>query len=155
MALACFLGLRPGEIAALKWEDFDEDHIHIRRSIAGGLVGTTKTPESVASLPLIDHALLFLDFWRQEKGNPNKGWVLENERGNPVNLKDMVHRTIRPAVEAKKLEWKSNLRGPSWSWHGNHRFDKQNLCCCSGTPATQAHDDDASVLQKADSASIV
>ena len=51
MALACFLGLRPGEIAALKWEDFDEENVHIRRSVVRGIVGTPKTKESIASLP--------------------------------------------------------------------------------------------------------
>ena len=111
MALACFLGLRPGEIAALRWEDFDNDYVHIRRAIAGGLVGTTKTPESVASLPLIDRVRLFLNLWREKCGNPPEGWVFCNERGNPANLKDMVHRTIRPAVEAKELEWKSIYAG--------------------------------------------
>src|SRR5581483_660404 len=46
MALACFLGLRPGEIAAVRWEDFDDDFVHIRRSVVRGIVGPTKTPES-------------------------------------------------------------------------------------------------------------
>ncbi len=32
MALSCFLGLRPGEIAALRWEDFDPESVNIRRS---------------------------------------------------------------------------------------------------------------------------
>src|SRR5207245_2163836 len=52
MALACFLGLRPGEIAALKWEDFDTETVSIRRSVVRGIVGIPKTPESRASLPL-------------------------------------------------------------------------------------------------------
>jgi integrase len=50
MALSCFLGLRPGEIAGLRWEDFDADFVHIRRAVVRGIVGTPKTPESVASL---------------------------------------------------------------------------------------------------------
>src|SRR5207302_11250363 len=40
VALACFLGLRPGEIAGLRWEDFDEEYVHIRRSVVRGKVGT-------------------------------------------------------------------------------------------------------------------
>jgi len=31
-ALAFFLGLRPSEIAGLKWEDIDGDYVHIRRA---------------------------------------------------------------------------------------------------------------------------
>ena len=45
ITLACFLGLRPGEIAALKWEDFDDETVSIRRSVVRGIVGTPKTPE--------------------------------------------------------------------------------------------------------------
>jgi integrase len=111
MALACFLGLRPGEIAGLRWEDFDSDYVHIRRAVAAGVVGTTKTPESVASLPLIDRVRLFLNLWREKCGRPAEGWVFENERGKPANLKDMVSRTIRPSVEAAGLEWKSIYAG--------------------------------------------
>src|SRR5215469_3145947 len=44
MALSCFMGLRPGEISGLKWDDFDENAVHIRRAVVRGIVGTTKTP---------------------------------------------------------------------------------------------------------------
>ena len=54
MALCCFLGLRPGEIAALKWEDVDDTHLRIRRNVVKGIVGTLKTLESVRDIPLID-----------------------------------------------------------------------------------------------------
>jgi integrase len=40
MALSCLLGLRPGEIAALRWEDFDPESVNIRRSVVRGNVGT-------------------------------------------------------------------------------------------------------------------
>ena len=52
ITLAYLLGLRPDEIAALSWEDFDEDMVHIRHSVVRGVGGTPKTPESIASLPL-------------------------------------------------------------------------------------------------------
>jgi integrase len=95
----------------LKWEDFDDDCVHIRRAAVHGVEGTTKTPESVASLPLIDRVRLFLNLWNEKCGTPKEGWIFCNERGNPANLKDMVRRTIRPAVEAKGLEWKSIYAG--------------------------------------------
>ena len=111
MALACFLGLRPGEIAALRWEDFDDDYVHIRRAIAAGVIGTTKTPESVASLPLLGRVRLFLNLWHEKCGRPKVGWVFENERRNPINLKDVVRRIIRPIVEGAGLKWKSIYAG--------------------------------------------
>src|ERR1019366_3284143 len=39
IALACFLGLRPGEIEGLRWEDFDAVSVNIRRSVVRGKVG--------------------------------------------------------------------------------------------------------------------
>jgi hypothetical protein len=52
MALSCFLGLRPSEIAGLRWEDFDESSVHIRRAVVNGVLGTTKTKEATASAPV-------------------------------------------------------------------------------------------------------
>lgn len=111
IALSFFLGLRPGEIAGLKWEDFNQTQVHIRRSVWRGIEGTTKTPESVASLPLIDQVIVPLTLWHRKCGSPTSGWVFENQRGNPVDLKDLVSRIIRPAVAAKGLAWKGLYAG--------------------------------------------
>ena len=51
--LSTFMGLRPVESSALKWSDIDEDWIHVRRAAWHGIVGETKTQESVASIPMI------------------------------------------------------------------------------------------------------
>jgi integrase len=53
MALACFLGLWPNEIAPLRWEDFDGDWLQIRRGYVRGKLDVPKTPESVAAVPVI------------------------------------------------------------------------------------------------------
>jgi len=111
VALAFFLGLRPSEIAALRWEDFDANSVHIRRAVVNGIVGTCKTLESVATLPLIDQVLIPLTLWRQKCGNPQSGWVFENKNGKPADLKDMVRRIIRPTLQAAGLEWKTLYAG--------------------------------------------
>jgi integrase len=110
MALACFLGLRPGEIAALKWEDFDEENVHIRRSVVRGIVGTPKTKESIASLPLIDRVRIPLELWRL-KSPDTSGWVFPSVNNTPVDLHNLVARVIRPALEAKELVWKGMYAG--------------------------------------------
>ncbi len=111
MALSCFLGLRPSEIAGLKWEDFDAESVHIRRAVVRGIVGTTKTAESVATLPLFDRVALFLGLWKQKVRNPQEGWLFPTKSGKPVSLRDVVQNRIRPAVEKAKLEWKSLYAG--------------------------------------------
>src|SRR5262249_44518428 len=88
MALAFFLGLRPGEIEGLRWEDFTREtsdncemckeekwemplpHVHIRRAIARSVIGETKTKDSVAPLPLVAPILKPLQTWWRQSGNP-------------------------------------------------------------------------------------
>lgn len=101
MALACFLGLRPNEIAALKWDDFDSDYVHIRRGVVRGVVGTPKTPESLASLPLIPQVKLFVNLWHQKSGKPTEGWVFPSENNTPLDLHNLIARVIRPHVEGE------------------------------------------------------
>jgi integrase len=69
MALACFTGLRPGEIQGLGWNDIERDWVHIRRSIVRGNEGELKTANSLASLPLITSVKIPLALWRQKAGD--------------------------------------------------------------------------------------
>jgi integrase len=101
MALSCFLALRPGEIAALRWEDFDAETVNIRRSVVRGIVDTPKTLESVAPLPLIDQVKVPLELWRQKSGNRKEGYVFESRNGTPADLHNLIARVIKPHVEGK------------------------------------------------------
>jgi integrase len=101
MALACFVGLRPGELAAVKWEDFGEDSVSIRRSVVRGVVGTPKTPESLATLPLTEQVKIPLELWRWKCGNPTEGWVFKSSENTPVDLHNLIARVIKPHVEGK------------------------------------------------------
>jgi integrase len=83
MALSGFLGLRPSEIVGLKWEDCSADAIHIRRAVTRGIVGPTKTLESVASLPMIAPVAVPLGLWHKSSGSPSDGWLFPNRRGAP------------------------------------------------------------------------
>lgn len=111
VALAFFLGLRPGEIQGLRWEDVDSEWIHIRRAVVRNVVGETKTKSSVASLPLIAPVLIPLKLWRQKSGNPSEGWVFPNKNGKPTDLKSLVARIIVPTLRAKNIEWKTIYAG--------------------------------------------
>jgi integrase len=111
VAFAFFLGLRPGEIQGLRWEDIDPEWIHIRRAVARNVVGETKTKSSVASLPLIAPVLVPLKLWRQKSGNPSEGWVFPNAKGKPVDLKSLTARVIVPTLKTKNIEWKTLYAG--------------------------------------------
>lgn len=109
MALACFLGLRPGEIAALKWEDVDDTHLRIRRNVVKGIVGTLKTLESVRDIPLIDRVKVPLELWRRKAGQSE--WIFDSGYGTPVDLHNLTLRVIKPAIEAAGLTWKGLYAG--------------------------------------------
>jgi integrase len=118
VALAFFLGLRPGEIQGLRWEDVDSvaddqglQWIHIRRAVARNVIGETKTTSSVASLPLIAPVLTPLNLWRAKRGYPVEGWIFPNGKGKPVDLRSVIGRTIVPTLAAKKIEWKTLYAG--------------------------------------------
>jgi integrase len=105
VALACFEGLRPGEIEGLQWEDFDTDWIHIRRSVVRGIVDTPKTAESVADIPLIDQVRVPLELWRQKSGK-TEGWLFPTEANTPTALNNFVNRIIKPTLKKEGIKWK-------------------------------------------------
>jgi integrase len=129
MALACFLGLRPNEIAALRWEDFDAEWLHIRRGYVRGKLDVPKTPESMAPIPLIAQVRIPLKLWRRTSGNPTEGWLfpsngtLPAERiiapemkqfaggPSPLDLHNLIGRVIIPTLKAKKIRWKTLKAG--------------------------------------------
>jgi integrase len=124
VALACFLGLRPGEIEGLRWEDFDSEYLHIRRSVVRGIIGTPKTAESLAALPLIDRVIVPLKLWGSRSGNPSEGWLFPSSGtltadriggpelmylaggAAPMALNNIINRDIKPVLKAKKITWK-------------------------------------------------
>ena len=110
-ALACFMGLRPGEIEALKWSDVSNGWLHVRRASWRGIVGTTKTEESVASVPLIQPVGAMLESWRVQSGNPTDGYMFpsnrrdENGELKPMVIHGLVKRDIIPVLEKKGVAW--------------------------------------------------
>jgi integrase len=105
-ALAFFLGLRPSEIAGLKWSDIDGDYLHIRRAAVRGVVGDTKTPESVASLPLIAQVRVPLMLWQAKWKGPHSSWVFPNKKMGPLNVESFCRNIIMPLLAKAKVEWK-------------------------------------------------
>jgi len=108
--LAAFLGLRPGEICALKWSDVDTDWIHIRRSAWQGNVGEPKTEDSVASVPLIEPLKSLLAQWKTQV-NSAADWCFPNRFDQPYNMSDYCAKNFTPVMRAARLPWKGLYAG--------------------------------------------
>ncbi len=108
--LAAFMGLRPGEISALKWQDIECDNqtgmswIHIRRSAWRSIVGTTKTDESVASVPLIEPVKSMLNAWKVQSFHGSE-WIFPNRSNKPQDMGSFQKRLIIPVLEKKGIGW--------------------------------------------------
>jgi len=110
VALAFFVGLRPGEIQGLRWEDLTDGWVHVRRAVVRNIVGETKTSGSVASLPVIAPVKTVLALWWEKQGRPTDGWVFPNSKGKPRDLRTTVNK-IRPTLEEAGLPWKTLYAG--------------------------------------------
>ena len=96
LALSCFLGLGPAEIAGLQWGDVDPDWINIRRNKIGARVDTPKTTERLAPVPIIDQVRVPLELWRAKCGDTSDGaWVI-------ADLHNLKGRVILPHVKGHK-----------------------------------------------------
>jgi integrase len=103
--LATFLGLRPGEISGLKLTDIDSDWIHIRRAAWNGIVGSTKTEDAVASVPLIEPVRSLFSIWKLQCPPSPENWCFPNRNGGPMEMNGFCRRVIMPILRTKNIEW--------------------------------------------------
>jgi integrase len=100
VALMFFCGLRPGEARGARWDDFDGQRLHVRRSVWRTHVHTPKTEGSVAPIPVIEPLRSLLKAQRQDQG-----FILAGPSGKPVNLANLARRIIVPTLQKKNINW--------------------------------------------------
>jgi integrase len=114
-AIACFVGMRKGEIQVLRWEDFvDDGEVRIERAMSRTeVLDETKTGKARRGL-IIEPVKSLLATWRKMYGNPTMGWLFPNAKGNPMSLDSMAQRLIKPKLKAGQWKgWQSGRRGCS------------------------------------------
>jgi integrase len=111
-ALACFNGLRKGEIQGLKWEDFVGGGVRIERAMSRGIEqDSTKTGKARMGL-IIEPVKSLLQTWHEMWHNPTTGWLFPNGAHHPMSLDSMAQRLIIPKLN-NGLRWKG--------WHAGRR----------------------------------
>jgi integrase len=150
IALSFFAALRPSEIAGLQWADFDiqdgSGFVHIRRAVVRRQVGSCKTPESVATLPLLPQIIIPLLLWKEKcekSGLGCESWLFENSKGGPSDLREMVRRVIRPCAEKAGLKYKGLYAGrrgvATWLAGSGNIVGAQELLRHKSLATTLAH----------------
>jgi integrase len=141
-AVAAFMGLRVGELEALRWEDYRDGEMHISRSIWNGRIGPPKTRKSAAPVPVIRQIAERLEMHRFRSHNPQSGPIFSNSLGNPMSMNNLLGRVIGPTLNRCARCGKSkgklhvgadhdhqrDVRLPQWhGWHAARRGLGSNL----------------------------
>jgi integrase len=106
VGLAYYAGLRPSEVRGLDWSDYDEaaQTLQVRRSVWHNVVGETKNISSARTVPHVLKPLRdLLEKMRALTGG--QGYILPNERHQPLDLDNLNQRVIAPALKKAGLEW--------------------------------------------------
>ena len=92
------LGLRPGEMFALRWNDKEGNSLRIDSSITEGIEVDTKTDDSDSAVWLPASIETELEFWREKSGNPAPdAFIFPSTRGTAISTHNFLLRVLREA----------------------------------------------------------
>ena len=96
--------LRPGELFALRWNDWDPDRrdlLRIDEAFGKSGLDTPKTPRSRGHVYLPGAIRSELQAWKEWCGNVEPAaWIFTSKRGTPIAYDNYLQRTLRPAAKA-------------------------------------------------------
>ena len=100
--------LRPGELFALRWKDWNEgnsDHLRIDESFGKSGLDDPKTPRSDSYVYLPSGVLTLLREWRAWCGDSRpEAFMFPSKRDTPMRYDNYLKRVLKPAAEAVGLE---------------------------------------------------
>jgi integrase len=97
--VAALSGLRKGEIAGLRWEDYTGKELKVRRSVWNSTINEPKTKASGAAVPVMRQLADALDAHRERMGQLAVGFIFQGGTGRPMSLDNLAKRVIQPAIE--------------------------------------------------------
>lgn len=105
LSVGFYAGLRPSEIAGLRWENVTEDRIVVKQAYVIGATKGTKTGKTrtVVMLPQLRNRM---KLWSMTWHYPTTGWVFPNQTGDaPININDLSSRVIKTALQKFGIDW--------------------------------------------------
>jgi integrase len=105
LKLASIVGMRPGEILALQWQDLTTDGLRITRGVYRGIIQTPKTHHSVRTAAISNSIREDFQAWRSIARNTKpEDWIFPNEKGNkPLAHGNYWRRYIKPTLDNLKM----------------------------------------------------
>lgn len=132
-ALAGYAGLTRSEIRGLLWENYDGSLIRVTQAVWGSHIGTPKTDARKDDVAVIAVLRKKLDLWRLQCGEPKTGLMFQSSTGTPLDLNNLLYRTIQPILNGCAVcqKPKGECEGPTHAykrdaslphWRGWHAF---------------------------------
>jgi integrase len=92
------LGLRPGELFALRWNDKAQNSLRIDSSITDGIEVDTKTEGSNTSVWLPVSIDTELEWWKSVSEDPApEAFIFPSVRGTAINTNNFLFRVLKEA----------------------------------------------------------
>lgn len=93
------LGLRPGEMFALRWDDKHQNSLRIDSSITDGIEVETKTEGSDAAVWLPGSIETELEWWRSACADARltRGLIFPSARGTAISTNNFLFRVLKEA----------------------------------------------------------
>ncbi|HVR22532.1 MAG TPA: site-specific integrase [Candidatus Polarisedimenticolia bacterium] len=106
-ALCAVMGLRPSEVAAVKWEhmNWETNVYHVCEAAPNGVLGGVKSERSDRYLSVEEPVLGYLKEWYESCGKPSSGLMFANDNGEPVNSKNFARSRIAPSAKKACARW--------------------------------------------------
>ena len=99
------LGLRPGELFALRWNDKEQNSLRIDSSITDGIEVETKTEGSDAAVWLPVSIETELEWWRSASADPHpEAFIFPSSRGSAINTNNFLFRVLKEAAKKSGIE---------------------------------------------------
>src|SRR5271166_219074 len=108
-----FIGLRPSEIRGLKLEDVDLDGgvLHVRRSAWRSSINEGGKGKNSSRDVTLGPVVIGILKEHMEAQRSQRGFLLENTLGMPLDLNALARDVIKPTFAASGLEWKGYYGG--------------------------------------------
>ncbi len=92
-------GMRPSEVFALQWRDWDKNTLLVERGVVRGVVDQTKTKTSRGRVAIPRALSELLEVWRGETTRNQAGdWIFPSEKNTPLRLDGWTRRKLKPAA---------------------------------------------------------